>query len=324
MLHITNGDSAAGALKAADMNGRILPWRDVLHDGPVPGGLSLNELSEVRAEFIAAQGWEEFEAARESFRMRDSALEAASGFREVTLWFEPDLYDQLQLIQVLDWFAEHGVTCTKLTLVPLATYICESSREALNDAFSRRAEAGEDCLSAAAAAWSAFRLDEPSSLASLSGEKHASLPYLTTALRRLVEEYPCATTGLSRTERQILEAVRELGPEPARPGDTFKLSQAREEARFAGDAFVWTAMGRLSQQPAPLLATDDGSPLPKPSPGPDPFGARLTLTEAGAAVLGGKRNAVDCVGIDRWIGGVRLKAEDHWRREGDRLFPSEA
>ena len=188
---------------------------------------------------------------------------------------------------------------------------------------SHRAAAGEDCLFAAAAAWSAFRLDEPSSLASLSGEKHASLPYLATALRRLVEEYPCASTGLSRTERQILEAVRELGPDPARPGDTFKLSQAREEARFAGDAFVWTAMGRLSQQPAPLLATDDGSPLPKPSPGPDPFGARLTLTEAGAAVLGGKRNAVDCVGIDRWIGGVRLKAEDHWRREGDRLFPSE-
>lgn len=306
------------------MSGRILPWRDVLHDGPVPSGLSLNELSEVRAEFIASQGWEELEAARESFRLRDSTLEAAGGFPEVALWFEHDLYDQLQLIQVLDWFAGQEIPTTKLALVPPETYICETSPEALRDAFSCRAEVDKNCLRAAVEVWSAFRLDEPSSLVSHSTENHASLPYLPAALCRLIEEFPCASTGLSRTERQILEAVRELGPEPARAGDAFNLSQTREEARFAGDAFVWTAMQRLSQQPAPLLVTDDESLLPPPSPGPDPFGARVALTEAGAAVLRGERHAVDCVGIDRWVGGVRLSARNHWRRESDRLFPFEA
>ncbi|MGI9511113.1 MAG: hypothetical protein ACR2QJ_17380 [Geminicoccaceae bacterium] len=34
-LVITNGDSAADRLRAAGCKAGILPWRDVLHDGPV-------------------------------------------------------------------------------------------------------------------------------------------------------------------------------------------------------------------------------------------------------------------------------------------------
>jgi hypothetical protein len=35
-LHVTNGDSAAGTLRATGVVQRIIPWRDALHDGPVP------------------------------------------------------------------------------------------------------------------------------------------------------------------------------------------------------------------------------------------------------------------------------------------------
>jgi hypothetical protein len=47
MLILTNGDSATGAIRAAGIAGEILPWRDVLHDGPVPTGLELDDLSGV-------------------------------------------------------------------------------------------------------------------------------------------------------------------------------------------------------------------------------------------------------------------------------------
>ena len=39
MLFITNGDFAAGRIAASGLTGEILPWRDVLHEGPVPAGL---------------------------------------------------------------------------------------------------------------------------------------------------------------------------------------------------------------------------------------------------------------------------------------------
>jgi hypothetical protein len=63
MLHITNGDSAAEVIRRAGVQGDVLPWRDVLHEGPVPQGLSLEELLGVRARFIAAAGWASFDDA---------------------------------------------------------------------------------------------------------------------------------------------------------------------------------------------------------------------------------------------------------------------
>ena len=58
-LNITNGDIAVTIMRQADISGDFLPWRDVLHDGPVPGGLSLEALSEIRTDFIVSQGWGE-------------------------------------------------------------------------------------------------------------------------------------------------------------------------------------------------------------------------------------------------------------------------
>ena len=101
MLHITNGDSAAETIKDAVFSGQILAWRDVLHEGPVPGNLSLANLSQRRAEFIAAQGWGNRREIEQSFAERDQIISRFQEYDEVGLWFEHDLYDQLQLIQIL-------------------------------------------------------------------------------------------------------------------------------------------------------------------------------------------------------------------------------
>ena len=56
-LHITNGDVAAERIRGSSLPGEVLPWRDLLHEGPVPAGLSLDEMSRVRARFIAGSMW---------------------------------------------------------------------------------------------------------------------------------------------------------------------------------------------------------------------------------------------------------------------------
>src|SRR5207247_1201052 len=50
-LHVTNGDSAAGSIHEADPTRRVLPWRDVLHAGPIPD-VPDGELRRVRAAFL--------------------------------------------------------------------------------------------------------------------------------------------------------------------------------------------------------------------------------------------------------------------------------
>ncbi len=47
ILNITNDDSAVMDMQQAGVPGDFLPWRDVLHDGPVPATLSLEQLSDI-------------------------------------------------------------------------------------------------------------------------------------------------------------------------------------------------------------------------------------------------------------------------------------
>ncbi len=69
-LHVTNGDSVAGSLRVTGIPGEILPWRDILHEGPVPLDLSPGQLRETRARFIADQGWGGYQEVLRDFETR--------------------------------------------------------------------------------------------------------------------------------------------------------------------------------------------------------------------------------------------------------------
>src|SRR5215471_16950609 len=108
MLHITSGDAAAHVLRRAGIGEPILAWRDVLHEGPVPAGLTLRELSKVRVQFIAECGWGRVEEIARQFEARDETLEKTGSETPAVLWFESDLYDQLQLCQIFAWYRDQS------------------------------------------------------------------------------------------------------------------------------------------------------------------------------------------------------------------------
>src|SRR4051812_38558127 len=101
-LIITNGDSAAELLAAAGKRGRILPWRDVLHEGPIIA--DLGPCSRARTAYLAARFAIDLADLAAEFATRDAILAAHTGFERIELWFEHDLFDQLQLLQILAFF----------------------------------------------------------------------------------------------------------------------------------------------------------------------------------------------------------------------------
>jgi hypothetical protein len=121
-LHITNGDSAAAVMRRAGFDGEILPWRDVLHEGPVSAQLPLVTLSHLRAHFIADKGWGDLEAVQAEMTARDRLLAAAADFERIVLWFEHDLFDQLQLLQLLSWFADHDRGRARLEMLCIDSF----------------------------------------------------------------------------------------------------------------------------------------------------------------------------------------------------------
>ncbi len=211
MLCVTNGDAVVAEVAAAcgAAPGRILPWRDVLHDGPVPGGLQPAELAAVRAAHLAGRGWGEESAIRATLLERDRRLAAADPDEEIVLWFEDDLFDHLQLAQIDDRLAGRP---GPVTLVALP----HDRPETLDRAFADRAPHAPD----------------PSRFAALrSADPRVWLRF--GQLRRLAEELPDRDTGLSRLEREVAEALAS-GPLP--PPELFEQVAARERPPWIGDA----------------------------------------------------------------------------------------
>src|SRR5262249_2955444 len=101
LLHVTNGESAGNTLRRTALGGAVLPWQDVLHEGPVPA-LPRHELLRSRAGFLADCGLGRSAAPPPALERRDrQLLEALRDGLQVVLWFEHDLYDQLQLLDAL-------------------------------------------------------------------------------------------------------------------------------------------------------------------------------------------------------------------------------
>ncbi len=292
MLHVTNGDCAADLLRASGIGGDVLPWRDVLHEGPVPAGLDLAALSDARADFIAGMGWGEAAAVRRDFHARDAALAAAGTHDAVVLWFEHDLYDQLQLVQLLDWFAMHPHPA--LALVCDAEYLGTASAERLRARFPTRDAVTMAQLDLGRRAWEAVRSPTPDAVDGLREGDCSALPFLAAALVRLLEELPAVGTGLSRTERQALLALR---PGGVTLDAAFRAAHD-EDPVFLGDSVFASITTRLAVGPAPLL---DG----------------LTLTAAGHDVLDGRRDWAAMGALDRWLGGVHLVGPRPWRWDPD-------
>lgn len=331
MLHITNGDSAADLIKDAVFTGQILAWRDVLHEGPVPAYLELPQLSEVRATYIVAQGWGKLYEVKASFAERDALMRRFREHDEIVLWFEHDLYDQLQLIQLLAWFFQRERGATKLSLICIGEYpgihpfhgLGQLTANQMAALFPVRHIVTHKEMKTGFLAWQAFTSPDPTELEKLLATNLTALPFLRHALLRHLQQFPATHNGLARTEQQILAAVA-AGKHT--PQEIFVFDQAQEEAVFMGDWTLWSYVKRLCEAAEPLLRVENGTRffLPLDEPNPEFLAQKFFLTEAGQAVLDGEFDAIELNGMDRWLGGVHLQGYDAaWRWDGIKLVASQ-
>ncbi|MGH9377240.1 MAG: DUF1835 domain-containing protein [Terriglobia bacterium] len=305
VLHITNGDSVIHGFREAALIGDYLSWADLLYEGPVSRA-NLDGLSPIRARFLVNAGWSGYDEALALFSARNQTLKSFPKYDEVVLWFEHDLTDQLQLIQILHWFRSQELNKTRLSLVCIDAFpgvtpfhgLGQLTGKQLAELFPHRTPVTEQQLSLAHDAWEAFCAPEPIALLNLITRDLSALSFLKDALRRFLEEYPSLSNGLSRTERQILFAA---ASGRQRRIDIYQASQEAEKARFMGDLSVWLRLDRLAAGPAPALERSAGD--------------SYQISYEGRSVLEYKTDWVQSQGgIDVWLGGVRLQGETNlWR-----------
>jgi len=304
ILNITNGDCAVVIMEEAKIPGVFLPWRDILHDGPVPEGLSLEALSEIRAQFIIDCGWGSPKSIKDNFIARDNELKSYKNYEKIILWFEHDLYDQLQILQILDWFYQNAQSETELTIICTDQYLGMLKPAEMEALFQYEQSITEQHLVLASRAWSAFRSPDPKKWHDLLDLDSSVLPFLEGAIIRLMEEYPNCSNGLSRTAHQALMIIAEG---EKRPGRVFGRYQESEDGRFLGDSSFWLMLYELLESDPPLLELTQGGELTLPNPNQE-----LTITPTGSEVLSGSKNWLEMIKINRWIGGVHLTTDNLW------------
>lgn len=320
-LIITNGDSAVDLMRRAGFTADILPWRDVLHEGPVPAAESLEDLSALRAAFLIAAFDEPAESLADGFRERDRMLRRHGCYDEVTLWFEHDLYDQLQLLQILAFF-HHEKRTASLGLVQADDYLGMQTPESIKRFEALKAPISSEQTTLADVLFTAFRKPAPVDLEGCLKQDLSPLPHMELALRRLFEELPSTVDGLSRTQHRALELIEQRGLTPKR---LFGAVQTSEQAMFMGDRSFFRCLDELAFNASPLI---DGLPGRISASVAEAerqryLDADLTLTDAGCAVLAGKADHALINTIDRWLGGTHITADAIWRwdRNTDALVP---
>lgn len=301
-LHITNGDGALYLLKKAGILGTHLAWRDALNEGPAPAGLSLEETSAVRANYLAQRGFANPIRLIHDFARRDAQLRSAGDFEEVVLWFEHDLFDQLQMLQVLTALEELDLEPGRIAVVQTDHYLASMTVDEILPLLPKRRTATAAIFRSARRSWERFTSPSPAELYAGAGEDAIGLPFLRAALQRLCEEYPWTRDGLSRTQRHALYAVAQG---PAREDELFSRAQAREEAFFLGKRAFSKVLDDLR---GGALIEDEGE--------------ALVPTALGRRVIAGDADWLDEHPIDRWVGGVHLVANrvTRWDEDAGRFL----
>src|SRR5438105_2964676 len=130
-LHVANGTSTTRTIVAAGIPGACSLWADPLYEGPVPGGLSDTELVDVRMQHLAGPAdltWAAWAGSDLSLdpandlRQWRATIERQESYDELILWFEHDVFDQLNLIQLLTWIRDRLPAATPVSLICIGSF----------------------------------------------------------------------------------------------------------------------------------------------------------------------------------------------------------
>ncbi len=331
--HVANGTCTTRLIDEAGIPGTVSIWADPLYEGPVPGDVTDAELVQIRSRYLSGSpdgpafvAWTgpnaELDPVNDLQEWR-AAIDRHDGYDELVLWFEHDLFDQLNLVQLLVWIHGRLPESKLVSLVCIGSFpghsnfkgLGELSPKELAPLLDARQPVGESQFALADLAWDAFRQPTPEVLAEFRRADTRALPFLAAAIERFLEEYPWTTDGLSRSERRLLELTAGGGISLSA---AFPRMHIGEAIYYVTDASLAALAEELSRSSPPLLmlAVDPADR------GNGTLRGTIALTDVGRAVLAGRQDKVATCGIDRWLGGVHLQPGGsiwRWDQSSNRL-----
>lgn len=215
LLHIVNGDSTAKAISKSTLNGDVIVWREMLCDGPLVCDIGSDDFWMKRYAFF------ESELNISKLNYFDTTIkeiikiENISNYSEVVLWFEFDLFCQINLLGLCSYLLKYyrkdikyylvctGIEKGKDTLVSLADYGFDLYPELMK----KRKNISRRDLLFAEECWRVFVINNELELRTFDFKVNAKFNYLHQAMIQHLKRLP-DKNGLNEIENKFLELIK--------------------------------------------------------------------------------------------------------------------
>jgi hypothetical protein len=318
MLHIHNGDSSANIAKTSSLQGEHFAWRESLITGPTPAHVSGDEWRSVRARHLSEAYGVDLQECERGLLDQEQKLSSFEEHDEVVLWFEHDLFCQINLLYLLNWFAQQDTGNTKLSLICIGEFpgkenfrgLGELNAEQMASLFPDRQQVTSAQFKLAERAWDAYCSPDPAEIEKFLKSDTTPLSFLSPAIQAHLLRFPSTKNGLGSIENRGLELIHGGLKTFV---DVFSRFGDAAPVYGLGDAQFWLALQRMSRGRQPLLRIENGENGGGELDTDIVPNARFEITEPGKSVLRGEADFVELNGIDVWLGGVHLSPNNLWR-----------
>ena len=305
LLHITNGDIFTSRLKTLDLKGDIITWREMLCEGKTLCNVGSESFWKTRFEFLnrnykVSKSWFVEKTLKEYRSLCNHKQQD-----QIVLWFEYDLFCQINMLAVISWLKTHR-RHTEISLVCSGKEdesdklysLNELSDEKLLSLYQKRINLTQDDIEFADYVWQLYCSDNPMRLENVITHNSFQFKYLSDALKAHLKRYPTIKNGLNVLENKVLQTVEEEKPESKEK----LLSSLLSNQGFYG--FGDTQYNRIVTSLRPLISTVNP----------------LKLTKKGKEVLDNRLNFYSQIRDNQQYLGGSLKYNFLYNSSTDRIL----
>ena len=211
-LHITNGDSFTERLKDLHLKGDIITWREMLCEGRTETNVGSESFWKTRFDFLhknykISKTWFVEKTLKEYRSLCNHKQQD-----QIILWFEYDLFCQINMLAVLSWlkthrrYAEISLVCSGSNDASGKMYgLSELSNEQLHKLYEERVILSQNDIEYADYVWQLYCSDNPIRLENLIDFENYQYDYLSDAIKAHLRRFPTIKNGLNEVENNVLQ-----------------------------------------------------------------------------------------------------------------------
>ncbi|MCL7763095.1 DUF1835 domain-containing protein [Polaribacter sp. Z014] len=215
ILHITNGDSTTNYLKNLNFSGDFITWREMLCEGKTTVDVGSETFWKTRFDFLKTS----YSISKKKFidfTLKEyRTLCSKKESKEIVLWFDHDLFCQINMIAVISWLKIYRkgyhislVTSSKTKDSNKLKSFSELTKNQMQQHYKSRIDLSLDDIEYADYIWQLYCSDSPLRLETVYKFNPMSpFIHLADALAAHLQRFPSIKNGLNQIENTILETA---------------------------------------------------------------------------------------------------------------------